>query len=99
VLRLRGTLANREVEWDVVVDLYFYRDPEAEEQKEEEKVPGAEEAAPAVDRGFTDNADWAGEPGAAPGIEGAPQADNTTWNEPSAAADWAAEGTPAATGW
>ena len=34
VLRLRGTLASREVEWDVVVDLYFYRDPEAEENKE-----------------------------------------------------------------
>ena len=34
VLRLRGTLANREAEWDVVVDLYFYRDPEAEENKE-----------------------------------------------------------------
>lgn len=37
VLRLRGTLANREVEWDVVVDLYFYRDPESEEAKEEEE--------------------------------------------------------------
>jgi small subunit ribosomal protein SAe len=39
VLRLRGTLANREVEWDVVVDLYFYRDPESEEVKEEEEGP------------------------------------------------------------
>jgi small subunit ribosomal protein SAe len=34
VLRLRGTLATRETEWDTVVDLYFYRDPEAEENKE-----------------------------------------------------------------
>ena len=24
VLRLRGTLADRETEWDVMVDLYFY---------------------------------------------------------------------------
>jgi small subunit ribosomal protein SAe len=43
VLRLRGSIANRETEWDVMVDLYFYRDPEAEENKEivdEAKVPG-----------------------------------------------------------
>ncbi|KMU71834.1 40S ribosomal protein SA [Coccidioides immitis RMSCC 3703] len=55
VLRLRGTLANRETEWDVVVDLYFYRDPEAEEAKEleEAKAPGVEEiGAAAVETGF-----------------------------------------------
>ena len=109
VLRLRGTLANREVDWDVVVDLYFYRDPEAEEQKDEENKPGVEEAGPAaVDRGFTDQADWQGESGTAPGIEGAPAPD-ANWNDPGAAAgggaDWAAEGTTAAapaaptTGW
>lgn len=43
VLRLRGSIASREAEWDVMVDLYFYRDPEAEENKEiaeEAKVPG-----------------------------------------------------------
>jgi small subunit ribosomal protein SAe len=57
VLRLRGTLASREVEWDVVVDLYFYRDPEAEENKEagdESKVPGTEEVgAGAIESGYT----------------------------------------------
>ena len=57
VLRLRGTLANRETEWDVMVDLYFYRDPEAEENKdsagtEEGKVPGVDEVGPAaIDQG------------------------------------------------
>jgi small subunit ribosomal protein SAe len=58
VLRLRGTLATRETEWDVMTDLYFYRDPEAEENKdsagvEEAKVPGADEVGPGpVESGF-----------------------------------------------
>ena len=93
VLRLRGTLANREVDWDVVVDLYFYRDPEAEEQKEEEKVPGTEEAAPAATTSGFGEGDWAAQAGAAPGIEGA-AAPDANWGEGGAGggADWAAEG-------
>ncbi|KIW08640.1 40S ribosomal protein S0 [Verruconis gallopava] len=63
VLRLRGTIASRETEWDVMTDLYFYRDPEAEENKDsagvdESKVPGADEVgAGPVDTGFND--EWA----------------------------------------
>lgn len=103
VLRLRGTLASREAEWDVMVDLYFYRDPEAEEQKAleeaKETVPGAEEAP--VETGFT----------AAPGdwdASGGPTFPETTgatgsWDaEPSATGEWAAEAAPtepAAGGW
>ena len=62
VLRLRGTLASRETEWDVVVDLYFYRDPEAEENKEagdEAKATGADEVGEsAIATGFAQNSDW-----------------------------------------
>jgi len=36
VLYLRGTL-NRATPWDVMVDLFLYREPEAEEEKEETK--------------------------------------------------------------
>ena len=95
VLRLRGTLANREVEWDVVVDLYFYRDPEAEENKEgidEAKVPGADEVgAGMVETGFANNAEWgdAAAP-AAPGVDGAAQPD-ANWDQ-GVGADWAASG-------
>ncbi|MEJ1624844.1 30S ribosomal protein S2, partial [Escherichia coli] len=42
VLRLRG-LITRESKWDVVVDLFFYRDPEEAEKEE----LAAKEAAPA----------------------------------------------------
>eukprot|EP00039_Didymoeca_costata_P017866 m.331196 g.331196 ORF g.331196 m.331196 type:complete len:295 (+) comp16668_c0_seq1:76-960(+) len=42
VLRLRGTMT-REVPWDVMVDLYFYRDPEDIEK--EEKAREEKEAA------------------------------------------------------
>ena len=62
VLRLRGTLASRETQWDVVVDLYFYRDPEAEEAKEAEetKVAGAEDVgAGAIESGFAGES-WEG---------------------------------------
>ncbi|KAK5938708.1 structural constituent of ribosome [Knufia obscura] len=99
VLRLRGTLADRDVAWDVVVDLYFYRDPEQEEQKDEEAKPGADEAGPgAVERGFTDNADWGAETGAGvPGITGAATAD-PNWTDNATGADWAAEGTTATEG-
>merc|ERR1719230_1111062 len=48
VLRLRGTISR--ASWDVVVDLFFYRDPEeAEKQLEEAQAAGdATEAAPAA---------------------------------------------------
>ena len=98
VLRLRGTLANREVDWDVVVDLYFYRDPEAEENKEgdEAKVPGADEVGTGmVETGFVNTeGEWgAAAAPSAPGVEGA-AAPDANWDQ--GGADWAASGEAAA---
>jgi small subunit ribosomal protein SAe len=102
VLRLRGTLATRETEWDVVVDLYFYRDPEAEETKEiadETKVATTEEVGPAaIETGFAgDSWDTAAPGAAAPGTAfaaaTATATAGATW-EAEAGGDWAAEAQP-----
>lgn len=104
VLRLRGTLASREAEWDVMTDLYFYRDPEAEENKDsagqdEAKVPGADDVGTgAVESGFTQ--DWevsggaAGQFAAATNTAGA--AAGSSWD--AEGGDWAASSAPVETG-
>jgi len=105
VLRLRGTLATRETEWDMMVDLYFYRDPEAEENKdsagtEEEKVPGADEVGTqAVDQGFAGNTEWelnTGAAGAFGAASGTTAAAATGW-EGATGGDWADSAAPAPT--
>lgn len=46
VLRLRGSIS-RSQDWDVMPDLYFYRDPDAEEEVDDVEI--AEEAAPMME--------------------------------------------------
>jgi small subunit ribosomal protein SAe len=102
VLRLRGSIANREIEWDVMVDLYFYRDPEAEENKDvdDAKVPGADEVGPAAIEQGMGPGDWevagptAGAFAAASATTGA--AANAGWEADGA--DWANSSAPAAGG-
>lgn len=102
VLRLRGTLANRETEWDVMTDLYFYRDPEAEENKdsagvEEAKVPGADEVGtgPVAD-GFTSEWEVSGASAGAAFTSQAAAPAGGSWDADGA--DWAASSAPAQTG-
>lgn len=109
VLRLRGTLADREIEWDVMVDLYFYRDPEAEENKdatgiEEGKVPGVDEVGTqAIDQGFAGNSEWEVPGGAPAGAAAFSAPSNTAGAQPGSTweadgADWAAGSAPVQTG-
>jgi len=99
VLRLRGTIPSRDAEWDVMVDLYFYRDPEAEEQKgveEADKIPGAEEAVVEAG-GFSTGGgggDWdAPTTGTFVPPEGT--GTGTSWDAEATGGEWAAETTPA----
>ncbi|KAK8574939.1 hypothetical protein V6N13_033845 [Hibiscus sabdariffa] len=52
VLQMRGTIAPGQ-KWDVMVDLFFYREPEeAKEQEEEEAVAALDYGLPAADFGM-----------------------------------------------
>uniref|UniRef100_A0A0E0EED0 Small ribosomal subunit protein uS2 n=1 Tax=Oryza meridionalis TaxID=40149 RepID=A0A0E0EED0_9ORYZ len=92
VLQMRGTILPGH-KWDVMVDLFFYRDPEeAKEQEEEEAAlvapdygAVAEYAAPAADTwGGEWGTDAAAQPASVPAQAGA---------------DWTAAPAPAAGGW
>ncbi|KAK4102032.1 40S ribosomal protein S0 [Parathielavia hyrcaniae] len=110
VLRLRGTIYNRETPWDVMPDLYFYRDPEAEaeEKVEEEKLPGVEEeGVTAIESGFPAGAgDWEAAPAAFPAATGGDWAETqpVSWETGAAAAtaptttEWA-DAAPKESGW
>lgn len=91
VLRLRGTIP-RDVAWDVMVDMFFYRDPEEAEQEETAAIEGAEGAAT--------GADWAAaEPAAgdwdATGVAATGGINPDLAVAVAAGDDWAAAGAPA----
>jgi len=96
VLRLRGTIA-REQEWDVMPDLYFFRDQDEIEKDEEVAQKAAQEETEAAPQDWSAEAapgDWNNEPevGEAPvasegaAVEGA---------EAGKVDDWAAQSTQA----
>merc|ERR1712042_419451 len=74
VLRLRGMIS-RDTQWDVMPDLFFYRDPEAEDKEERERAEVAESKLeiPAPPATFQVSDDWAS------------QTENTDWAAQSAA--------------
>jgi len=100
VLRLRGTIPRSPEGWNVMVDMFFYRDPEEVEkqQQEEQQAKLAAQQEQAPDAGL---AEW--DPTAAPAPGGIDpslaQGGALDWAEQPAggATDWAAE--PAQGGW
>jgi small subunit ribosomal protein SAe len=99
VLRLRGTIGR--MSWDVVVDLFFYRDPEeAEKQIEEAQAGEATDAAPPAVPQFAPAPDYGSVAPMAPAQDvqadwgaapvPAPQAEVSDWGASAPAADWGA---------
>lgn len=81
VLRLRGTIP-RETKWDIMVDLFFYRDPEEAEKEEQTKEvlpPPVKE--PAYEPDLAEETTWAEEASTVvpppPGLPAQPE----DWNE------------------
>ncbi|KAI9533390.1 hypothetical protein NQZ68_024444 [Dissostichus eleginoides] len=111
VLRMRGTIS-REHPWEVMPDLYFYRDPEEiekEEQAAAEKAVGKEEfqgewSAPAAEFTQPEVADWS-EGVAVPSVPiqqfpaAAPAVKPEDWSTQPATEDWSTAPTAQATEW
>jgi small subunit ribosomal protein SAe len=102
VLRLRGTISRQS--WDVVVDLFFYRDPEeAEKQLEEAQAAGETTEAPPPP---VFNAPPAQDFAAVPNMAPAPEAAAADWGAAppapaadTAVSDWGASPAPADASW
>lgn len=71
VLRIRGTIS-RELKWEVMVDLYFYRDPEDAEKEEQ--------AAIQADRPVKDVAEFQPEPWGGAEVAPVAQQDVSDWS-------------------
>lgn len=57
VLRLRGTIS-REVPWDIMPDLYFYRDPEEAEKEEQQALEAKQKEAESLQQQQMNQQDW-----------------------------------------
>ncbi|EMS60591.1 40S ribosomal protein SA [Triticum urartu] len=99
--QMRGTILPGH-KWEIMVDLFFYRDPEEAKELEEDEALGAPEYAAVAEytapAGDTWGAEWPGAAAPAAAIEAPAGAEWT--GAPAPAADgWDAVAAPAPTGW
>lgn len=97
VLRLRGKIS-REQKWEVMCDLFFYREPEEAEKDEaaaKEAVVPVKETAPYLgDEPLQEVTEWADEPEVAPVVASTTAPVVEEWSEEAApTASWGGTGT------
>jgi len=102
VLQMRGTILPGH-KWEIMVDLFFYRDPEEAKDLEEEDALAAPEYAAvaeyAAPTGDTWGAEWPGAVAPPAAVEGQAGADWTAAAPVAAEGGWDAVAPPAPTGW
>lgn len=102
VLYLRNSpVLTRGQPWDVMVDLFFYREPE-EDQKPEEGAVAEIADRPAYEQPTEGGADWGAGGAAQDWAEGAAAPTAADWSAGNTAAEWGAEtaaAAPTAAGW
>lgn len=112
VLRLRGTVPRTKDGWDVMVDMFFYRDPEEVEKQQQEEAQNKANAAGEQETGAA-NAEWDNTAAPAAGAinPAVLESGNLDWSaepapgggdwaaEPAGTSGWGADANPTSSGW